>query len=187
MTKFFARNLIRWRWAVIVAWAVIGYLAAARAPHVVEVLNTRGGSRAPTEASRAEEILRTRFNKPLNDFFAVTLEAPERFDSGLPRELLDSLIARFERRRFVTGVISFRSTGDSTFVSKDGKATVLLLALVPAKGDSVARMVPPVRKTVSETLADLRLDPNTYRVRVTGRSPLDLDIRNIAASDSRRG
>ena len=27
MTKFFARNLIRWRWAVIVAWAVIGYLA----------------------------------------------------------------------------------------------------------------------------------------------------------------
>jgi RND superfamily putative drug exporter len=187
VTKFFARNLIRWRWAVIVAWAVIGYLAAARAPHVVEVLNTRGGSRAPTEASRVDEILRTRFNKPLNDFFAVTLEAPERFDSGLPRELLDSLIARFERRRFVTGVVSFRSTGDSTFVSKDGKATVLLLGLVSAKGDSVARMVPPVRKTVSETLADLRLDPNTYRVRVTGRSPLDLDIRNIAASDSRRG
>jgi hypothetical protein len=134
VTKFFARNLIRWRWAVIVAWAVIGYLAAARAPHVVEVLNTRGGSRAPTEASRVDEILRTRCNKPLNDFFAVTLEAPERFDSGLPRELLDSLIARFERQRFVSGVVSFRSTGDSTFVSKDGKATVLLLGLVPAKG-----------------------------------------------------
>ena len=143
---------------MIVAWALIGYLAAARAPHVVEVLNTRGGSRSPTEASRVDEILRTRFSKPLNDFFAVTLEAPQSFEVGASRELLDSLIARFERRRFILGVVSFRSTGDSSFVSKDGKASVLLLALVPAKGDSVARMVLQVRKTVSETLSDLRLD-----------------------------
>jgi RND superfamily putative drug exporter len=187
VTKFFARSLIRWRWAVISFWAVIGYLAAKQAPHVVEVLNTRGGSRAPTEASRVDDLLRTRFSKPLNDFFAVTIEAPQALDSGAPRLLLDSLIARFERQDYIVGVVSFRSTGDSLFMSRDGRTTVLLLGLAPVKGDSIARLVEVARGQIKQILRDQRLDPAVYRVRVTGRSPLDLDIRAVAASDSRRG
>jgi uncharacterized membrane protein YdfJ with MMPL/SSD domain len=50
----FARALVRWRWAVLVLWAVIGVVAAVRAPATPELLNIRGGSARETEASRTE-------------------------------------------------------------------------------------------------------------------------------------
>ena len=48
----FARALVRWRWAVLVVWAVIGAVAAVRAPATPGLLNIRGGSSRETEASR---------------------------------------------------------------------------------------------------------------------------------------
>ena len=36
-------------------------------------------------------------------------------------------------------------------------------------------------------MVQTRVDSTTHRVRVTGRSPLDLDVRNVVAADSRQG
>jgi RND superfamily putative drug exporter len=187
VASLLSRALIRWRWAIIAFWAVVGYLAAAKSPQVVEVLNVRGGTRAPTESGAADILLRRRFPKPLNDFFAVTLEAPERVDREPAAGLLDSLIDKFERQPFITTVASFRSTGDSTFISADGTSTFMVLAVDADKGDSVAKLVPPVRRLVAEAIAQTRVDTAKAKVRVTGRSPLDLDVRNVVAADSRRG
>src|SRR6266850_8489238 len=71
---FLARYLVRARWAIIVVWVMIGFFAARAAPKTVELLNTRGGSRKPTEAGQADRILRDRFSSPLSEFFAVTVE-----------------------------------------------------------------------------------------------------------------
>jgi len=46
----FARVLVRWRWAVLVVWAVIGVVAAVRAPATPGLLDIRGGSERETEA-----------------------------------------------------------------------------------------------------------------------------------------
>ena len=73
MASILARALIRWRWVIILFWAAIGYFAAEKAPQVEEALNVRGGSREPTEASRAEQLLRDRFTRSLNDFFIVAI------------------------------------------------------------------------------------------------------------------
>jgi uncharacterized membrane protein YdfJ with MMPL/SSD domain len=70
----FARALVRWRWAVLVVWAVIGVVAAVRAPATPELLNIRGGSARETEASRTEKLQNQRFDRPIVEFFAVTLE-----------------------------------------------------------------------------------------------------------------
>jgi RND superfamily putative drug exporter len=182
-----SRALIRWRWVIIVFWAVIGYLAAGESPKVVQVLNVRGGSREPTEASRADQMLRDRFSKPLNDFFAVTMEAPVPIDSAPTRVLLDSLIAGFSRQPYITTVASFRSTHDSTLVSADGRRTFLILAMAADKGDSVSKLVAPVRALVQEAIRTSGIDTTQFRLRVTGRSPLDLDVRNVVAADSKRG
>ncbi len=187
MASVISRTLIRWRWAIIVFWSVIGYLAAAKSPQVVQVLNVRGGTREPTEASRSDQLLRDRFSKPLNDFFAVTLESPVPADSGAARILLDSLIANFSRQPYITTVASFRSTGDSTFISADGKATFLILAMDADKGDSVGKLVAPVRAVVREVVRATGVDTARYRLRVTGRAPLDLDVRTVVAADSKRG
>jgi putative drug exporter of the RND superfamily len=187
VTRFFARTVIRWRWGIIVAWALVGYLAARQAPHVIEVLNTRGGSAQPTEASRVDAFIRGRFDKPLNDFFAVTIEAPVALDSGPPRALVDTLVARFEAQPYLSGVVSYWSTSDSTFISRDRTKTVLVLGVQPVPGDSVGKLVGPVRAIVQRTLKAQGLSPAIYRILVTGRAPLDLDIRTVVASDSRRG
>ena len=60
----FARALVRWRWAVLAVWAVIGVVAAVRAPATPALLNIRGGSERETEASRADDLLNDRFSRP---------------------------------------------------------------------------------------------------------------------------
>src|SRR5512143_187974 len=55
------------------------------------------------------------------------------------------------------------------------------------KGDSVASFVAPLRSEVSEAIRLTGTDTTTTTIRVTGRSALDLDVRSVVASDSRRG
>ena len=76
----FARALVRWRWVVLVVWAVIGAVAAVRAPATPSLLNIRGGSARETEASRTEDLLTRRFSRPIGEFFAVTFQAPAPLD-----------------------------------------------------------------------------------------------------------
>ncbi|CAN5847889.1 MMPL family transporter [soil metagenome] len=182
----YARALVRWRWVVLVVWAVIGVVAAVRAPATPGLLNIRGGSARETEASRTERLLNDRFARPIGEFFAVTLEGPSRFDAGPSREVLDSLLAALSRRPYVRGLVSYPATGDTTFLSRDRRATFVLVAIDLENGDSAGAYVPPTRETVRHTLARL---PNAaqYQARVTGRAPLDLDVRNVVAEDSTRG
>ncbi|HEY7681942.1 MAG TPA: MMPL family transporter [Gemmatimonadales bacterium] len=187
MASLLSRALIRWRWAIIVLWAVVGYVAAEKSPQVIQVLNVRGGTREPTEASRADNLLHGRFRQPLGDFFAVAIEGSERLDSAPGRILIDSLIAKAERQPYVGSVASFKSTGDSTFINRDGRATLLVLPILAEDGDSVSKLVPLVRQLVREAIAQSGVDARRYQVRVTGRSPLDLDVRAVVAADSRRG
>ncbi len=182
----FARALVRWPWAVLVVWAVIGTVAAVRAPATPGLLNIRGGSERETEASRTEKLLNERFTRPIGEFFAVTLEGPSRFDAGPSRVVLDSVLAALARQPYVRGLVSFPATGDTTFLSRDRRATFVLVAIEVEDGDSAGAYVPPTRETVRRSIARA---PNAeeYRTRVTGRAPLDLDVRTVVAEDSRRG
>jgi RND superfamily putative drug exporter len=182
----FARALVRWRWAVLVVWVVIGAVAAVRAPATPELLNIRGGSSRETEASRTEKLLSERFARPIGEFFAVTLDGPSRFDSGPSRTVLESLLAELGREPYVRGLVSYPGTGDTTFLSRDRRSTFLLVAIDLENGDSAGAYVPPVRKAVRRTLAHAP-DGHLYQARVTGRAPLDLDVRTVVAEDSRRG
>jgi RND superfamily putative drug exporter len=180
----FARGLVRWRWAVVVVWVVLGGVAVARAPHTQETLNIRGGSTRDTEATRADRMLQERFDRSVGEFFAVTLQAPSPLDHPRTRSVFDSLSARLAREPYVRSILSFPSTNDSLFLSKDGRTTFLLAAL-GVTGDQAGRYVVPARAAVRRAMASFP-DSADYRIIVTGRAPLDLDIRNISADDSRR-
>ena len=182
----FARALVRWRWVVLVVWTVIGVVAALRAPATAGLLNIRGGSSRETEASRAEKLLNERFTRPIGEFFAVTLEGPSRFDSGASRAVLDTVLAALAREPYVRGLVSYPGTGDTTFLSRDRRSTFVLVAIELQQGDSAGAFVPPTRAAVRAALAKTP-DPALYRSRVTGRAPLDLDVRTVVAEDSQRG
>jgi putative drug exporter of the RND superfamily len=182
----FARALVRWRWVVLVVWAVIGAVAAVRAPATPSLLNIRGGSARETEASRTEDLLTRRFSRPIGEFFAVTFQAPAPLDEPAPRAALDTLLAALDRAPYIRGLVSYPSTGDTTFLSRDHRATFVIVALEATRGDSVGALVLPVRALVQETLARIPAG-GRYRAQVTGRAPLDLDVRTVVTRDSAEG
>jgi len=204
LNEFLARSLIRWRWAVMAGWVVIGAIAASRAPRVLDVLSVQGGTSQETEASRVERLLRTRFNRPASDLVAVTFTAPLPIDSAAPRALLDSLVAAIGREPYVQGVVyyragpdslydspdghtSFRTTGDSALLSHDRLTTFLIVTLKASQPDTSARLILPLRQVIRQTLIAAEQEGTRYQALLTGRAPLDFDIRATSAGDSKRG
>src|SRR5262249_15395573 len=182
----FARALVRWRYAVLVFWAAVGVVAAVRAPATPGLLNIRGGSDRPTEASRTEDLLTTRFSRPIGEFFAITLQAPASFDSAGPRAALDTVLATLRGQPYVRGLVSYRSPNDTTSGRGARRATFVTGALEATRGDGAGALVEPVRGLLGATISRLP-DGDRYRVRVTGRAPLDLDVRTVVARDSAEG
>ncbi len=182
----FARALVRWRWVVLGIWVAAGAVAAVRAPATPGLLNIRGGSERETEASRTETLLGARFTRPIGEFFAVTLQGPAPFDSGAGRPVLDSILAALDRQPYVRGLVSYPATGDTTFLSRDRRSTFVIVALEISSGDTAGAIVTPVRQVVRDALARAP-GGRAYQARVTGRAPLDHDVRTVVTDDSRRG
>ncbi len=184
MFELLGRALVRWRWGVIGVWAAIGVASAFHAGGTVERLEIRGGATQLTEARLADSLLAARFTRPLSEFFAVTVQGPRQMTEGLPGDLLDSLIATTRSQPWVQGVVSIRSTNDSIFVARDGRTTFFLVS-VRTDPDSTAKVVVPFRQALDSVLRRFP-DRDAYSVLVTGRAPLDLDVRTTSAEDASR-
>lgn len=184
MLELIGRTLIRWRWPVILAWGVMAIIAALGARHTVDRLDSHGGARKPTEARITDSLLTARFTHSISEYYVVILKGPDRILEGTSGGLLDSLIAASEKLPGVQGVLSIHNTGDSSFVAPDRRSTLFLVAF-SVSGDSVGKLVPLSRAKLDSVRTSF---PNSdhYQVLITGRGPLDLDIRNISADDARR-
>src|SRR5690606_29084410 len=110
----------------------IGVLAGLRAGATVERLELSGGADRMTEARLADSLLIARFERPLSEFFAITVQGPASMTGGEGGRLLDHLLEVTAAQSSVAGTISWRSTGDSTFVARDGRTTFFLAALDPS-------------------------------------------------------
>lgn len=176
--------LVRWRWAVIGVWLVIAVTAGIRAPATAGRLDLRGGSHAPTEARIADALLSSEFPRAFSEYFAVTVQGPASFAEGRPGDALDSLVAAAERLDFVSTVLSFPSTNDSLFLGNDGRSTFFLAGLgVP--GSEAGDLVDEFRVAIGGALNRLPAR-DEYTLQVTGRAPLELDIRTVSVADSKR-
>jgi RND superfamily putative drug exporter len=169
---------------VIAAWGAIGVVAGIRARGTPALLTGQGGSTLRSESQHAEDVVASRFARPVAEAFAVTVTAPVPFDRPGPRLVLDSIAATLGRQPYVRGTHSAESIGDSALRSLDRSSSALLVAF-QASGDSLGRLVQPVRHVVRRTLARLP-DGAEYRVLVTGRTPLDHDERLLIAAASRQ-
>ncbi len=180
-----AATVVRLRWLIVIAWGILGVWSLARARHTPETLSLRGGLDREAEATRVDRIIATRFPRPLSEFFAVTLENPRPFTTGMSRAALDTLAEQLKTEPYVRSLLYYGNTGDSLFVSRDAKRTFLLASVARPQGDSLARQVVQFRQAVARALARVP-HRDDYKSWVTGRGPLDLDVRIISAEDSRR-
>ena len=187
MFAFPAAPLIRRRGWVIAAWAALALLFAPRASHVQQVLALRGGGSETTESGRATELLKEAFPTPFADYVAIVVHGPVRWTSQRFEAVLDTLKLAAERRPYVSQVISVRSIGESTFVSKDRRTTFLIAALTPESTRELSTsFVPDLRTAIRDALRRVP-GSDAFDVMVTGFPALDHDVRTISAEDTERG
>jgi RND superfamily putative drug exporter len=181
-----ARSLIRWRGWVIAAWAALALLFAPRACHVQRVLAVRGAFVEATESARASQLIKAAFPNPIADYVAIVVHGPVRWTDPRFEAVLDSLTAAIARRSYVSQVVSVRTIGESTFVSKDRRTTFLIAALTPSSSSDLNRaVVPDLRDLITETMARMPRG-GEFEVLVTGNPALDYDVRSISAEDTQR-
>src|SRR5881296_2947763 len=182
-----AAPLIRWRVLVIAAWAVLALLFAPRASHVQQVLALRGGASETTESARASDLLKQAFPSPFADYVAIVVHGPVRWTNQRFEVVLDTLKAATERRPYVSQVISVRSIGESSFVSKDRRTTFLIAALTPEFTSDINKsVIPDLRDKIRDALARAP-GSDGFDVKVTGFPALDHDVRTVSAEDTERG
>src|SRR5437870_1304040 len=101
-----SRAVVRWRGVVVIAWLVCSALAVRTAPHVVDVLRLQSTTDTTMEGARADLLLRQRFARPLDEYFALTVVAPAGLSARRPQALLDSLTAALARQPYVSSTVS---------------------------------------------------------------------------------
>ena len=181
-----ARSLIRWRGWVIAAWAALALLFAPRACHVQRVLAVRGAFVEATESARANQLIKAAFPNPIADYVAIVVHGPVRWTDPRFEVVLDSLSAAIARRPYISQVVSVRTIGESTFVSKDRRTTFLIAALTPSSTSDLNRtVVPDLRALVAKTMQRVPRG-GEFDVMVTGNPALDYDVRTISAEDTER-
>src|SRR5216110_1202498 len=182
-----AGPLVRWRGGVIAAWAALALLFAPRASHVQQVLALRGGASETTESARASDLLKQAFPSPFADYVAIVVHGPVRWTNQRFGVVLDTLKAATERRPYVSQVISVRSIGESTFVSRDRRTTFLIAALTPEFTSEINQsVIPDLRDKIRSALAQAP-GADGFEVKLTGFPALDHDVRTISAEDTERG
>src|SRR6058998_2239347 len=182
-----AGPLVRWRAGVIAVWTALALLFAPRASHVQQVLALRGGASETTESARASDLLKQAFPSPFADYVAIVVHGPVRWTNQRFEVVLDTLKAATERRPYVSQVISVRSIGESSFVSKDRRTTFLIAALTPEFTSDINKsVIPDLRDKIRDALARAP-GSDGFDVKVTGFPALDHDVRTVSAEDTERG
>ncbi len=181
-----ARPIIRFRFLVIGTWLIIGALAWSRAAAVHDALRVGGESVSGSDSEQATRLIREAFSLPTADLFAVALTGPVPIDSAPYKALLDSLTRRARTEPYITRVVSYLSTADSSLVSPD-RRTTFFVAAIQTNGDSGStHLVPAFREAIHGTRERIPW-ASAYEVQVTGGPALDYDVRTVSKDDAERG
>lgn len=173
------RQMVRFRWPVVIIWLGLLVLAGSVARRLPDVLKGGGFEVPGSESARVAELLRDEFpGQPAHTLLLVfqsngpTANQPEY--RAVVEAVTDDLAAQSE----VARVLTTYNTGSRRFVSLDGRITFAVLALETSDPDEARDLVPRVRETV--TKADL---PDWLTAQVTGGPAVSYDTSRTAAED----
>lgn len=181
-----ARSIIRFRSFVLLFWVVVAAFALPRAANVDDVVQVEGGVLSHSEAQRATRLIQEAFPQPVSHFFVITVRAPVPIDSPRTRDLLEAISTVAEAESYITRVVSYLDTPDSSLVSTDRLTTLIIAA---ARADSLHDPTPEVpgfRLAVHGAVAAFPTG-SEFEVDVTGGPALDYDVRTVSTEDVRSG
>jgi RND superfamily putative drug exporter len=177
--------IVRLRYVMIAFWVVAMGFAIPGALQVSDRLQVQGGGLEDAESHRADRMLRREFERPVDAFFAVTIQGKVPLTHPVFSALLDSLAAVAAAEPYISRVVTIHSTPDSALLSDDQRTTFLIAAVAVGSLDPTVR-VPAFRRAIHA--AQRRLQPGgDFEINVTGGPALDYDVRTVSKSDAERG
>ncbi len=181
-----ARSIIRFRFFVLLAWVVVAAFALPLATKVEDVVQVEGGTLSHSEAGRATRLIQEAFSQPVSHFFVITVRAPVPIDSSRTQALLASVSEAAAAEPYITRVVSYLVTPDSSFVSSDRRTTFVIAA---ARADSLHDPTPEVPGFRHAIHSAVQAFPTgaEFDVHVTGGPALDYDARSVSTEDVRSG
>ena len=167
--------VVRFRWLVVVLWAVVLVLALLFAPRASSVLKGGFGD-ADVESRRGLEIMTDRLGLPeasLNVVFSSpTLEAT---DPAFVEEM-QRVLRPLEALPEVPRVITHYGSGNPALISRDGQAAMALVFLDVGIDEAIHRY--------KEFRA--RISSDSLDIQVTGGVPIFSDLNDASTRDLRR-
>ncbi len=180
-----ANFIVRWRWPIVVGWALFTSAMVPLAREVQQRLQVGGQNLPNSESTRAEEIVRDRIGTPFANFVVLAIHHDSlTLDDATFASYVDSLTQSLDRLPFVLKTLNWRSGGGAEqFRSADGKITFVIAGLRQANDNDPTSYVPRLREAVHDEQARLGAAFETY---VTGSPAFDYDTRTVAAEDSEK-
>ena len=140
------------------------------------------------EGSQAETVngeLNSGFHSPFVDRVAMVIEGLPAPSSQESQRALASIVAALRDVRGVSGVVSYGELRDPIFLGKSG-GTFVLIGLSSVDGP-VELLVPQLHTLEHALEAQMRPSYPSIKIKLTGETPLNFDIRKASADDIRRG
>jgi len=181
-----AQSIVRYRIPLLLFWIVALVLAMPKASRVHERLQVEGEPMLNSESEAAGRLIRDVFPEPIAHFFVVTLRGPVPIDSARPRAVLTSLTEAAEAEPYITRVISYINTSDSSLVSRDRLTTFFLAVVAVDEHNTATDRVPAFRGAIHTRMARQPAAAD-YKVFVTGGPALDYDVRTASREDAKSG
>jgi RND superfamily putative drug exporter len=175
-------GVVRFRWAVMVFWAVVAAILIPLARNVGSRLEV--AARMPSgQAEQVRADLERRFRSPFTDRVLLVVD-------GLPdprapegRKALETIVEAVKKVKGVVGTLSSLDSKDALFVGRAGG--LLVVVGLDAGGAPVEDLLPRLRETSAGLAARLRpAYPNVW-LGWTGEAPLNADLRLASTKDAR--
>ncbi len=166
--------MYRFRWQVLIVWAIILAAGAVFAPQLGGQLKGGGFDGANSEAEQVQEIMVDEFGVSPATLTIVFEDGGPATSEGFRREEAEALepLRDLDEVRYVA---TYESTNDERFISEDGEESYAVVGF-NVSIDETQDLVGEVRESVrSDTLT-------TY---VTGAPAVYLDIQNASNEDIR--
>ena len=181
-----ARTVVRLRLFVILFWIGFAAFAVPRAARVDEVLSLEGRWVRSVESVEVDALIQRAFQRPLTKIIAVSVSGPVPIDSQPFRSLIAALSNAARQEPYVDRVVSYLTSGDSSFISSDRHSTFLIATVGAEHADTVTRAVPAFRTALRRAAAS-HSSASQYEIYVTGEPAFDWDVRTVSVEDAKRG
>ncbi|HEY9900236.1 MAG TPA: MMPL family transporter [Pantanalinema sp.] len=183
----FGNWIVRFRWAILVAWAIAIAVASLGSTRISGVLS--GGSAgvpgSPSEA--VEHVLRHAFRNPFTHLVAVTVADTARApDAARLDRAIASLASDLRRDPSVAQVLAPGDASPLKLSADAGARAVLLVGLKAKDASEAVNLVPRVRAAVKAAEARERAGIPGLELAVTGMSAITYDMNRYSSDDTSR-